>query len=151
VLVERLLIIGVVTLAVLLVWAGVRYWQARTVRSLAQKSPFVGLVPTGKPAVVAFTTPGCRECHFRQAPALARLAGAVNDQVTQVTICTLHAADYPQLVTQLGILTAPATVVLDARGVVRHINLGFVDTPVLLQQVGLLTREVGIRQTTVAG
>ncbi|ABY35823.1 MAG TPA: thioredoxin [Chloroflexus aurantiacus] len=150
-LVERLLIIGVVTLAVLLVWAGVRYWQARTVRSLAQKSPFVGLVPTGKPAVVAFTTPGCRECHFRQAPALARLAGAVNDQVTQVTICTLQAADYPQLVTQLGILTAPATVVLDARGVVRHINLGFVDTPVLLQQVGLLTREVGIRQTTVAG
>nr|WP_274703736.1 thioredoxin family protein [Chloroflexus aurantiacus] len=149
--VERLLIIGVVTLAVLLVWAGVRYWQARTVRSLAQKSPFVGLVPTGKPAVVAFTTPGCRECHFRQAPALARLAGAVNDQVTQVTICTLQAADYPQLVTQLGILTAPATVVLDARGVVRHINLGFVDTPVLLQQVGLLTREVGIRQTTVAG
>lgn len=101
--------------------------------------------------MVAFTTPGCRECHFRQAPALARLAGAVNDQVTQVTICTLQAADYPQLVTQLGILTAPATVVLDARGVVRHINLGFVDTPVLLQQVGLLTREVGIRQTTVAG
>lgn len=147
-LVERLLIIGVVTLAVLLVWAGVRYWQARTVRSLAQKSPFVGLVPTGKPAVVAFTTPGCRECHFRQAPALARLAGAVNDQVT---ICTLQAADYLQLVTQLGILTAPATVVLDAHGVVRHINLGFVDTPVLLQQVGLLTREVGIRQTTVAG
>lgn len=147
-LVERLLIIGVVTLAVLLVWAGVRYWRARTVRSLGQKTSFTGLVPVGKPAVVAFTTPGCRECHFRQAPALARLAGAVNDQVT---ICTLQAADHPQLVTQLGILTAPATVVLDARGVVRHINLGFVDTPVLLQQVGLLTREVGIRQTTVAG
>ncbi|WP_322815137.1 thioredoxin family protein [Chloroflexus sp.] len=147
-LVERLLIIGGVTLAVLLVWGGIRYWQARTVRSLAQKTPFTGLVPVGKPAVVAFTTPGCRECHFRQSPALARLAGAVNDQVT---ICTLQAADYPQLVTQLGILTAPATVVLDARGVVRHINLGFVDTPVLLQQVGLLTREVGIRQTAVAG
>lgn len=147
-LVERLLIIGGVTLAVLLVWGGIRYWQARTVRSLAQKTPFTGLVPAGKPAVVAFTTPGCRECHVRQSPALARLAGAVNDQVT---ICTLQAADYPQLVTQLGILTAPATVVLDARGVVRHINLRFVDTPVLLQQVGLLTREVGIRQTTVAG
>lgn len=147
-LVERLLIIGGVTLAVLLVWGGIRYWQARTVRSLAQKTPFTGLVPVGKPAVVAFTTPGCRECHFRQLPALARLAGAVNDQVT---ICTLQAADYPQLVTQLGILTAPATVVLDARGMVRHINLRFVDTPVLLQQVGLLTREVGIRQTTVAG
>lgn len=147
-LVERMLIIGVVTLAVLLVWAGVRYWQARTVRSLGQKTSFTGLVPVGKPAVVAFTTPGCRECHFRQAPALARLAGAVNDQVT---ICTLQAADHPQLVTQLGILTAPATVVLDARGVVRHVNLGFVDTPVLLQQIGLLTQEVATRQTTVAG
>lgn len=89
-LVERLLIIGGVTLAVLLVWGGIRYWQARTVRSLAQKTPFTGLVPVGKPAVVAFTTPGCRECHFRQSPALARLAGAVNDQVT---ICTLQAAD----------------------------------------------------------
>ncbi|WP_322822025.1 thioredoxin family protein [Chloroflexus sp.] len=147
-LVERLLIIGVVTLAVLLVWAGVRYWLAYTVRSLGQKTPFAGLVPTGKPAVVAFTTPGCRECYFRQSPALARLADAVNDQIT---ICILQAADYPQIVTQLGILTAPATVVLDARGVVRHVNLGFVDTPVLLQQIGLLTREVATRQTTVVG
>jgi hypothetical protein len=49
---------------------------------------------------------------------------------------TLAAPDYPQLVDRLGILTAPATVVLDMTGTVRFVNLGFMDAATLAAQLG---------------
>lgn len=130
--IDRVLLIIAIAAAVALVWGCLRLWRALKVRSLAHEMPFAGVIPTGKPAVVGFSTPGCVECRTRQAPALAHLASALGDAVT---VRTLAAPEYPHLVGRLGILTAPATVVLDAAGVVRFVNLGFTDAATLAEQV----------------
>lgn len=129
---ERLLLIAAIAALVALAWGCIRLWRAWKIRTLAHETPFAGIIPIGKPAVVGFSTPGCIECRTRQAPALAQLAAALGDAVT---VRTLAAPDYPQLVDRLGILTAPATVVLDAAGVVRFVNLGFTDAATLAVQV----------------
>ncbi len=130
--IDRMLLIVAIAAAVALAWGCLRLWRAWKVRALARETPFAGVIPTGKPAVVGFSTPGCAECRTRQAPALAHLAGALGDAVT---VRTLSAPEYPQLVDRLGILTAPATVVLDATGMVRFVNLGFTDATTLAEQL----------------
>ncbi|MCS7288834.1 MAG: thioredoxin [Roseiflexus sp.] len=130
---ERLLLIVALAIVVALVWGCIRLWRAWKIRALARETPFAGIIPAGKPAVVGFSTPGCIECRTRQAPALAQLAATLGDAVT---VRTLSAPDYPQLIDRLGILTAPATVVLDATGVVRYVNLGFTDAATLAAQIG---------------
>lgn len=130
--VERVLILLGIAGAVVVVWAGLRVWQARRVAVLAGEAPLGGLVPAGRPAVVAFTSPGCAECRSRQAPALARLEAELGEAVT---VHTLTAPDHPELIGKLGILTVPATVVLDTHGAVRQLNLGFTPAERLAAQV----------------
>jgi thiol-disulfide isomerase/thioredoxin len=137
--IERLLIIVVVAGVIALVWMAIRTWRMWCLHSLARRTPFAGIIPTGKPAVVGFSTPGCVECRTRQAPALARLSANLGDQVT---VRTLPASEYPHLVDHLGILTAPATVVIDATGVVRFVNLGFADAEKLATQVNSIAHPV---------
>lgn len=130
--IERLLIIAVIAVVIALAWMALRAWRTQRLRSLARRTPFAGIIPPGKPAVVGFSTPGCIECRTRQVPTLARLSASLGDQVT---IRTLPVAEHPQLVDHLGILTAPATVIIDAMGVVRFVNLGFADAEKLATQV----------------
>jgi thiol-disulfide isomerase/thioredoxin len=137
--IERLLIIVVVAGVIALVWMAIRTWRMWRLHSLARRTPFAGIIPTGKPAVVGFSTPGCVECRTRQAPALARLSANLGDQAT---VRTLPVSEYPLLVDQLGILTAPATVVIDATGVVRFVNLGFADAEKLATQVNSIAHPV---------
>jgi thiol-disulfide isomerase/thioredoxin len=129
---ERLIILAFLLLAALLVWAGLRLWRASRLRRLAAETPFAALVPPGRPAVVAFSTPSCAECRSRQSPALARLAASVGDSAV---VTTLSALDHPELVERIGILTVPATVVLDPSGGVRQVNLGFADERRLATQL----------------
>lgn len=128
---RALMLIGLVVLAVV-IWRLVVLWRARQVRRLQVARPLTGLVPLGRPAVVAFSTPACIECRSRQAPALSRLALSVGDAVT---VRTLSALEHPTLVRQIGILTVPATVVVDAAGRVRHLNLGFTAETTLREQL----------------
>lgn len=130
--IERILIIAAIAIAVTVIWAGIRLWRARALHRLAVQAPFAGLVEPGRPAVVSFSTPGCAECRTRQAPALKRLAAELGEQVT---LLALLAPEHPQLIDRLGILTVPATVVLDATGVVRFVNLGFADSAKLAAQL----------------
>jgi hypothetical protein len=142
---ERALVALAVVAAVVAVWALARLWRAWRVRRLRSARPLAGLAPTGRPAVIAFSTPNCADCRQRQAPALARLAERLGDGAT---IRTLSAPDHPTLVRQLGILTAPATVVVDAEGRVRHLNLGYAPEATLSDQLARLER-AGSRQQAV--
>ncbi|MDZ4719354.1 MAG: thioredoxin family protein [Roseiflexaceae bacterium] len=130
--VDRILILGVVVLGVAAIWGLVRVWQYLAVRRMQVASPFATLVPAGRPAVISFSTPTCGECRTRQAPALTRLSEQFG---ANVTILKLSAPEHSELVEQAGILTVPATIVLDGFGVVRHLNLGFTDTNRLAEQV----------------
>lgn len=130
--IERFTILVGLALLIVAGWGVLRIWRARKLRQLASDAPLTELAPLGRPAVVAFSTPTCVECKSRQAPALARLAGALGDTIT---VCSLSALEHPDLVDRIGILTVPATVVLDQRGVVRHLNLGFASDQQLREQV----------------
>jgi thiol-disulfide isomerase/thioredoxin len=129
---ERILILLLVAAAVAAAWGMLRLWRAGRVAGLAHQLPLAGIVPAGKPAVVAFTSPGCHECRSRQAPALARLAADLGDRAV---VHTLAAPEHPDLTSKLGILTVPATVVVDERGVVRRLNLGFAPAEQLAEQL----------------
>jgi thiol-disulfide isomerase/thioredoxin len=131
-LVERLAVLLGLALLIVAAWGSLRLWRQARLRQLRATQPFAALVPPGMPTVVAFSTPGCAECRSRQAPALARLA---QQRGPQVAVVTLSALEHPQLVARLGILTVPATVLLDASGSVRQINLGFASEQQLAAQI----------------
>jgi hypothetical protein len=120
--IDRLLILGLVAVVIAVGWGLFRLWRVWMVRRLSADTPLAGLVPLGRPAVVAFSTPSCAECRTRQAPALARLSAALGDTVV---VRSLSALDHPDLIDRIGILTVPATVVLDYEGHVRSLNLGY--------------------------
>ena len=129
---ERIFMLCVLALLIAAGWAGVRVWSAWKLRRLRAAAPLADLAPPGRPAVIAFSTPSCVECRTRQAPALARLAAVLGDQVT---VRSLSALEYPDLVQKIGILTVPATVVLDSVGTVRHLNLGYASDARLREQL----------------
>jgi hypothetical protein len=120
--IERLIILVLVAAAIAAGWALVRLWRAWMVRRLGADTPLAELIPPGRPAIVAFSTPTCAECRTRQAPALARLSTSLGDGVI---VRSLSALEHPDLVDRIGILTVPATVVLDREGHVRSLNLGY--------------------------
>ena len=129
---ERFLILLGLALLIAAGWGALQLWRRLRLRQLRDVSPLSAFVPTGRPAVVSFSTPTCAECRTRQAPALTRLGKAVGDQVT---IQSLSALEHPDLVQQLGILSVPATVVLDAAGRVRSLNLAYTSDERLLEQL----------------
>jgi hypothetical protein len=133
--IERMLILGFVALAIAAGWALLQLWRRMKLRGLAAEAPLVGLVPSGLPAVVAFSTPTCAECRTRQSPALDRLASALGDRVT---VRSLSALDHLDLIQRIGILTVPATVVLDRDGRVRSLNLGYTSDERLREQIATL-------------
>lgn len=130
--IERIGMLIGLALLILAGWRAVRLWSAWKLRRLRASAPLADLAPPGRPAVIAFSTPSCAECRVRQAPALARLSSAMGDQVT---VRSLSALEYPELVDKIGILTVPATVVLDESGTVRHLNLGYASDTRLREQL----------------
>jgi hypothetical protein len=136
--IERILILALLALAVGVVVFLLRLWCARRVErlegaALGLPPDVAALVGGGRATVLAFSTPACAECRSRQAPALARLRAALGERVAVVS---LQALDYPELVRRLGILTVPATAVLDGEGRVRHLNLGYASEQLLAEQLG---------------
>ncbi len=129
---ERTLALVALALLIAASWALLRGWRAWKLRRLSGITPLAIVAPPGRPAIVSFSTPTCIECKNRQAPALTRLAAALGDAVT---IRSLSALEHPDLVDQIGILTVPATVVLDRRGTVRHLNLGYASEQKLRDQL----------------
>jgi hypothetical protein len=129
---ERILILIALALLIAAGWGVLRLWRRVKLRRLRDVSPLVELVPVGRPAVVAFSTPSCAECRTRQAPALVRLSAALGDAVT---VRSLSALEHPNLVQKIGILTVPATVVLDRDGRVRKLNLGYASDERLREQL----------------
>ncbi len=81
---------------------------------------------------MAFSLPNCGDCRARQAPALNRLRAQLGEQVAVVTLTVSEHAD---LADRLGLMTVPATAILDERGSLRHLNQGFADEQRLIEQL----------------
>lgn len=79
-------------------------------------------IADGRPTLIAFSTPSCAACHATQKPALVELERRLGGGVRVIHV---DAAARPELAARFGILTVPATVVLDPGGRVAAANQGF--------------------------
>jgi thiol-disulfide isomerase/thioredoxin len=137
--VERLLIVaGLAALLVGLIVAG-RALAWRRLSELRAGDParlWVGLGarPDGRATVVAFSTPSCAACRTAQEPALTALQARLGDGLRVIHV---DAADRPEVASAFGVLTVPATVVLDRRGRVAAANQGFATADKLALQLQL--------------
>lgn len=138
--IDRLLIVLALAVLVAVCWMLLRLRQARRLRSLGDETLFSGVVPAGRPAVVAFSVPRCSECHDLQEPALSRLEARLGDKAS---VKTISAQTHGALAKRLGILTVPSTAVLDASGAVRFVNQGFTDEGRLAQQIDAIVQVAG--------
>jgi thiol-disulfide isomerase/thioredoxin len=133
---QGVILAAIAVLVVALVVAG-RYLARRGLRRLRQGSPerfwdALGIVPDGRPTVVAFSTPTCAACRTAQRPALAALEERFPGRVRVVLV---DAAERPEVAGAFSVLTVPATVVLEPGGAVVAANQGFATTERLTQQI----------------
>lgn len=145
---ERLLVLTAAAAVVAALVLGGRLLAARRLRRLRALQPgalwrVLGLAPDGRPSVVAFSTPSCAACRTAQRPALAALEERAQGRVRVVHV---DAAEHPDAARALGVMTVPATVVLDARGAVLAANQGYATTEQLAAQLGpLVSRAASTR------
>ena len=135
---QVLVLLGVAALVGALV-AGGRALAGRELRRLRGEDPsrlwaVLGERPDGHPTVVAFSTPGCVTCRVAQRPALAVLRERSGGRLRVIEV---DAATRPEVARAFGVLTSPATVVLDAAGAVLAANQGFASADLLAAQLGL--------------
>ncbi len=128
---ERLLLL---VLLVLLL-AAAAWWLARRPRVLTarlQGGRLPGFAPSGRPSVLAFTSPDCAACHVAQRPALDELSARVGDNVVVREVDVLTEREAARA---FGIFSVPSTVVLGADGRVLAFNVGFAPVQRLLAQL----------------
>jgi thioredoxin 1 len=137
--VERLLIVAALALLVVGLVAGGRALARRRLSELRAADTGrlwagLGAEPDGRLTVVAFSTPSCGACRTAQEPALAALQVKLGDGLRVIHV---DAADRPEVASRFGVLTVPATVVLDRRGRVAAANQGFATADQLALQLQL--------------
>jgi thiol-disulfide isomerase/thioredoxin len=137
--VDRVLVLAAVALVVAALVLGGRMLAARRLRSLRVAAPAVLWSvlddgPDGRPTVVAFSTPSCIACRTAQRPALAALEARAAGRVRVVHV---DVAARPEVARAFGVMTVPATTVLDELGAVVAANQGFATSETLAGQVGL--------------
>ena len=134
----RLAALAAVVVATWLIVVGVRAYAAARVRQTLAAAPAalpIGDAPTASVAgvrVLAFSSDECSPCHTLQRPALERLLG---ERQGQVSVVEIDAASSPELTRRYAVLTVPTTVVLDASGKAQAVNYGFAPVGKLLAQV----------------
>jgi len=136
---QRALILGVLVMTVtalvlsgrLLAWHRFERLRAAGRDALWES---LGTVPDGRPTVVAFSTPGCAACWTAQKPALAALEVRARNRVRVIAV---DAVEQPEVARAFGVMTVPATVVLDQSGGVLAASQGFATTDQLAAQLRL--------------
>jgi thioredoxin-like negative regulator of GroEL len=128
-----------VAVATWLVVVAVRAYAAARVRQTLAAAPAADALPGGASEtsdagvrVLAFSSEECSPCHTLQRPALERLLG---ERQGQVSVVEIDASSSPELTRRYAVLTVPTTVVLDASGRARAVNYGFAPAGKLLAQV----------------
>jgi thioredoxin-like negative regulator of GroEL len=137
--VDRALVLTAVAVLVAALVVGGRLLAARRLRQVRAAAPSalwaaLDSQPDGRPTVVAFSTPSCAACHSAQRPALVALEERAQGRVRVVHV---NAAAQPEVARAFGVMTVPATAVLDERGAVVAANQGFATTETLAGQAGL--------------
>ena len=129
--IERIVILVGVVVAVLLVRGYMTYVSRRATTQHID----IPADNRGKPGVIALSADGCVQCEKLQRPALTRL----RTQRADLPVTHLRIEDRQDLVKKLGIFTVPTTIVHDASGTIRHVNLGYTDDVTLYNQLAVFS------------
>jgi thiol-disulfide isomerase/thioredoxin len=138
--IERTLILALVSLLIALAVAAVRLWSTRRVARLRarESEPLwraLGESPDGRPSLVVFSTPGCTACRTAQLPAV----DAVQTRFGRgLRILMVDLSRRPAVGEAFKVLTAPTTVVLGGDGRVGSFNHGFAPADQLSAQLSAL-------------
>jgi len=137
--VDRVLVLTALAMVVAALVVGGRLVAARRLRGLRAAAPAelwtaLGDAPDGRPTVVAFSTPSCIACRATQRPALAALEERARGRVR---VLHVDAASRPEVARAFGVMTVPATTVLDEWGAVVAANQGFASADQLADQLRL--------------
>lgn len=127
--------LAALALVVVVTWlsvVGVRAYAAARVRQTLAAAPAASAASAAGVRVLAFSSEECSPCHTLQRPALERLLG---ERQGQVSVVEIDAASSPELTRRYAVLTVPTTVVLDASGKAQAVNYGFAPVGKLLAQV----------------
>jgi thioredoxin-like negative regulator of GroEL len=84
------------------------------------------------PAILYFTGATCTICHTAQKPALTMLAAALDEDIE---IREVDIEVDPALARQYRVMSLPTTIVLDGKGQVADINVGFASGETLRRQL----------------
>ena len=136
---ERLLILVAIAVLVLAMVAGGRVLAGRRLSKLRAADPdylwaVLRAEPDGRPTIIAFSTPSCAACRTAQQSALTALKAQHGGGLRVIQV---DAAARPEVASTFGVLTVPATVVLDRRGRVAAANQGFANADQLAHQLPL--------------
>ncbi len=122
-------------LALLLIALGLLAYAAfsRLVIYRLQRKPLrLNNARPGVPTILYFTSPTCVPCRTLQAPAIHRVVATLGEALQVVKV---DAQAQPELADQWGVLSVPATFILDRAGKPRFFNLGLARAEQLEQQL----------------
>lgn len=128
----RLLVLLAILAALGLVALWLRRRPRALTRRLAHTGGLRGLVPPGRPAILAFASTDCAVCRSAQRPALDEVAATLGEVVT---VREVDIVQEPALARAFTVFTVPSTVVLDGEGRVVAFNAGYAPPDRLRRQV----------------
>jgi thioredoxin-like negative regulator of GroEL len=133
--IERALILLIITGAAIGLWRLWHYYQARRLTQLAQVDApdlLKGRLRAG-PTVLYFTGAHCAQCRLQQTPILTQLAAAA-----PIHLHTIDAVQEESVARFYGVMTLPTTILLDSNHTPKAINHGLASLAQLRQQVAEL-------------
>ena len=138
--VERELVLAVVTVAVAATVILARWWLGRGVAGLRIRPAeglwtALGTTPDGRPSLVVFSTPSCTVCRTAQHPAVETVQSTYG---SALRVLRVDLSRQPAAAAAFRVLTAPSTALLAGDGRVRSFNHGFAPAEQLSAQLSAL-------------
>ncbi len=138
--VERALVLAVVTVVVAATVILARWWLGRGVAGLRIRPAeglwkALGTAPDGRPSLVVFSTPSCTVCRTAQHPAVETVQSTYG---SALRVLRVDLSRQPAAAAAFRVLTAPSTALLAGNGRVRSFNHGFAPAEQLSAQLSAL-------------
>ncbi|GAB4410430.1 MAG: thioredoxin family protein [Anaerolineae bacterium] len=140
--IERLVITLLILAGLSLLWLGWRAYKAKVAQSIQPADNAAGV-----PTLLYFSADYCAPCKLQQTPIVDNLSAKLGERVV---IKKYDVTEHPDLAGRYKVLTLPATIVLDGRGQVTHMNYGVASQAKLEAQLALPSLETAISRPPVA-
>jgi thiol-disulfide isomerase/thioredoxin len=140
--IERLVITLLILTGLSLLWLGWRAYKAKIAQSIQPADNAAGL-----PTLLYFSADYCAPCKWQQTPIVDNLSIKYGERLV---IKKYDVTEHPDLAGRYKVLTLPATIVLDGRGQVTHMNYGVASQAKLEAQLALSPLETTLSRPPVA-